>query len=571
MIDEMSSSSIDSDIRKLLNGLIRTDRQLVEHFLQTHRVSEETLFIAGAEFQRAGGKLYEHLVRLGFVTETEYRDAAALIKGIQTVNLLTHNPDPIALQIIPAALALRYHILPLGFSPTGHVQLATSDSDDLVAIDHIHAHLKHIDRSAIEWFQTTPSDLRRAIDRHYGQRQSVQDFLNQFGNDPPMDELVQLIFKNAYDLGASDIHFEPEAHILRVRLRIDGVLRQVHVLHAQIWSKLSVKLKLLAEMNIAENRAAQDGRFSLKLSERVIDFRSSCLPTTHGENIVIRVLDSSRNISSIDQFGISEDNLAKISQLLAKPEGIVLVTGPTGSGKTTTLYSLLSEISVEGVNIMTLEDPIEYPLPLIRQTQVSEKISFADGIRALMRQDPDVILVGEVRDTETAEMAIRAAMTGHQVFATLHTNSALGAVQRLKDIGIAPYLLAGNLVGVIGQRLARRLCPHCKRAVPLSAEQRQALSDVLPADAADEPHIYEAVGCDHCYGLGYRGRMVLMEILQFTRGIDDLVSQEASPNELMTLARSQGYKTLRDDAIAKLLAGLSSWTELGRVVSLAER
>ncbi len=281
-----------------------------------------------------------------------------------------------------------------------------------------------------------------------------------------MVRLVNALLVDAVKRGASDIHFEPEYAFLRIRYRIDGVLETVRSLHKTYLPGITVRVKVVSGMNIAETRAPQDGRLSLTLNGRPIDFRVSTQPTIYGENIVLRVLDREKSIISLDRMNLTKDTLAKLNLMLARPEGILIVTGPTGSGKTTTLYSLLSQVNDETVNIMTLEDPVEYPLTLMRQTSVNEvaRMDFADGIRSIMRQDPDIILVGEVRDKETAEMAFRAAMTGHQVFTTLHTNSALGAFPRLLDIGIQPDIMAGNIIGVIAQRLVRVLCPHCKEA-----------------------------------------------------------------------------------------------------------
>ena len=292
-----------------------------------------------------------------------------------------------------------------------------------------------------------------------------------------------LVLQEAVKAKASDIHFEPEQNFLRIRYRIDGVLETVRSLHKTYMPGITVRIKVISEMNIAETRAPQDGRISLTLNGRPIDFRVSTHPTVHGENIVLRILDREKSIISLDKMNLPPATLTRLNLMLARPEGIMVVTGPTGSGKTTTLYSLLSQVNDEAVNIMTLEDPVEYPLTLMRQTSVNEavRMDFANGIRSMMRQDPDIILVGEIRDQETAEMAFRAAMTGHQVFSTLHTNSALGAFPRLLDIGIQPDIMAGNIIGIIAQRLVRALCVHCKEAYIPTPEERK----ILGAGAAD--------------------------------------------------------------------------------------
>ena len=320
-----------------------------------------------------------------------------------------------------------------------------------------------------------------------------------------MVRLVNALLVDAVKRGASDIHFEPEYAFLRIRYRIDGVLETVRSLHKTYMPGITVRVKVVSDMNIAETRAPQDGRLSLTLNGRPVDFRVSTQPTIYGENIVLRVLDREKSIISLDRMNLAKDTLDKLDLMLARPEGILIVTGPTGSGKTTTLYSLLAQVNDETVNIMTLEDPVEYPLTLMRQTSVNEvaRMDFANGIRSIMRQDPDIILVGEVRDKETAEMAFRAAMTGHQVFTTLHTNSALGAFPRLLDIGIQPDIMAGNIIGVIAQRLVRVLCPHCKEAYAPTREERMLLGDVAGQKLS---YVYRPVGCKQCDNKGYKGR-----------------------------------------------------------------
>jgi general secretion pathway protein E/type IV pilus assembly protein PilB len=319
-------------------------------------------------------------------------------------------------------------------------------------------------------------------------------------------------------------------------------------------------------MNIAESRAPQDGRISLILNGRPIDFRAAAQPTLHGENVVLRVLDRARGLVPLEKMGLTPDQLEAIETMIARPEGIILVTGPTGSGKTTTLYSMLTRISDERVNVMTLEDPVEYPLPLIRQTNIAAglKIEFASGIRSLMRQDPDVIMVGEIRDGETATMALRAAMTGHQVYSTLHTNSAIGAIPRLVDLGLAPDLMAGNLIGIVGQRLVRRLCVHCRAPYEVDAP----LAAMLGIGEGEPRTLYRAVGCGRCDHQGYAGRLPLLEILRFDDELDDLVARRASVRDVTIAARAKGFRSLADDALRRVVAGATSLEEAARVVDL---
>jgi len=331
---------------------------------------------------------------------------------------------------------------------------------------------------------------------------------------------------------------------------------------------MAVRIKVMSGMNIAETRAPQDGRVSLNISGRSVDFRAAVQPTIHGENVVLRILDRQKGILPLDALGLSRRHLATLKQMIACPEGIILVTGPTGSGKTTTLYSLLHHLSNESINVMTLEDPVEYPTSLMRQTSVAEtlKLDFANGIRSMMRQDPDVILVGEIRDAETAEMAFRAAMTGHQVYSTLHTNSAIGVIPRLQDLGILPDILAGNIIGVIAQRLLRRLCPHCRQ--PYAAEAHECR---LLGCRQETPTLYRAVGCPACDFQGYRGRFAIMELLPIDEDIDELIVRRASVREVRSAALQKGFTSLAEDGKRRLLDGSTSFEELTRVVDLAER
>jgi type II secretory ATPase GspE/PulE/Tfp pilus assembly ATPase PilB-like protein len=330
-----------------------------------------------------------------------------------------------------------------------------------------------------------------------------------------------------------------------------------------------VRMKVMSGMNIAETRAPQDGRISLRLSGRPIDFRVASHPTTHGENLVLRILDRQKGIVPIDQIGLDDLALNTLRNIIAKPEGIVLVTGPTGSGKTTTLYSVLQHVNTESVNIMTLEDPVEYPIPLIRQSSVNEaaKLDFASGIRSMMRQDPDIILVGEIRDHPTAEMAFRAAMTGHQVYSTLHTNSAIGAIPRLLDIGILPDILAGNIIGIVAQRLIRTLCPHCKYSYRPDNTERK----ILGLSHTDDTTLYRAAGCDLCHHQGYKGRRAIMEIFKMDSDIDDLVSRRASMRDLKQCALEKGFRPLAQDGIRRVIQGQTSIAEVSRVVDLTDR
>jgi len=488
-----------------------------------------------------------------------------------------------ALSLIPKDVARRYQLLPLSVDMVAHIlTLAVADPDNIIALDQVRALLK--DEYRLITQLASESDILRAIDQYYGfelsidgilheiepgemEYQSQQSGVSEFSQ--PVVRLIDALLTEAVQRGASDIHFEPESSFLRIRYRVDGVLRQVRSLHKSFWPAMVVRLKVMSNMNIAETRAPQDGRISLRLSGRPIDFRVASHPTTHGENLVLRILDRQKGIVPLDQLGLDEDALNMLKMIIAKPEGIVLVTGPTGSGKTTTLYSVLSHINTESVNIMTLEDPVEYPLALIRQTSVNEsaKMDFASGIRSMMRQDPDIILVGEVRDHPTAEMAFRAAMTGHQVYSTLHTNSAIGAIPRLLDIGILPDIMAGNIIGIVAQRLVRILCKECKYPYSPDASERKLLGLTPQQDIT----LYRAAGCEACNHQGYKGRMTIMELLKMDYDLDDLVSHRASARQIREAALAKGFRPLALDGIRRILQGITSLAEVSRMVDLTDR
>ncbi|MDD2948582.1 MAG: GspE/PulE family protein, partial [Rugosibacter sp.] len=429
------------------------------------------------------------------------------------------------------------------------------------------------------------SEITQAIDQHYSYELSIDGILNEIETgeidyrsiasnldeySQPVVRLVDALLTDAVKRSASDVHFEPEASFLRIRYRIDGLLRQIRALHKSYWAAMAVRIKVISGMNIAETRAPQDGRMSLSISGDTIDFRVSSQPTIHGENIVLRILNRKKGIVPIDDLGLDTHQINLLKLMVARPEGIILVTGPTGSGKTTTLYSILNHINLEGINIMTLEDPVEYPMAMIRQTSVAEsaKLDFANGIRSMMRQDPDVILVGEIRDEDTADMAFRAAMTGHQVYSTLHTSSALGAIPRLLDIGVLPDIMAGNIIGIVAQRLVRRLCTHCRK--PYSAEPHEKKLLGI-ADGQTTPILYRATGCEHCDNQGYRGRLAIMELLRLDSTLDDLISRRASLHEIRNHALSKGFQPLAVDGLRRALDGSTSIEEVARVVDLTDR
>ena len=386
----------------------------------------------------------------------------------------------------------------------------------------------------------------------------TEDLLAQ-ENEAPIIRLLNAILSEAIREDASDIHLETFDHILAVRFRIDGVLREIVRPKRALAPLLVSRLKVMAKLDIAEKRVPQDGRISLRVAGREVDVRVSTLPTASGERVVLRLLDKQAGRLELEKLGMAPDTLAALKGVVRRPHGIVLVTGPTGSGKTTTLYAALSTLDTQSANVMTVEDPIEYHLPGIGQTQVNSKaqMTFARGLRAILRQDPDVVMVGEIRDLETAEIAIQAALTGHLVLSTLHTNSALGAIARLRDLGVESYLLSSSLSAVLAQRLVRRLCEHCKVAAPADARTRALLG--LGNDA---PMLFDAVGCDACAGTGYRGRTGIYELVNIDSGLSQLIHDDAPAQ---ALAEAHHGHTLFEDGKRKILAGETTLTEVLRV------
>ncbi|MGE0080938.1 MAG: GspE/PulE family protein [Thiohalomonadaceae bacterium] len=542
-------------------------------------VTADQLRIARIEQGDGDAPLGRVLVELGFLSEAGLREALGEALSHPSVDLSVVLPDPEAIALLPLALARRHRVVPVAYDREARrLQVATSDPFDLMMLDQIGAQL---DRTVtVETLLAGEAEIARAIELFYGFRHSIEGILDELetggqtlgpaGDSDarhPLVRLVDALIAEAMKQRASDIHLEPEASFLRVRYRIDGVLRQARSLHRKYCAPIAVRVKVMAGMNIAETRAPQDGHIALALHGRPLDLRVSTLPTLHGENIVLRVLDRSTGIVPIDGLGLGDEAVATLRLMLARPEGLLLVTGPTGSGKTTTLYSLLGALNTERVNIMTLEDPVEYPITGLRQSAVGEasRLDFPGGVRAVLRQDPDVLLIGEIRDRETAEMALRAAMTGHQVFATLHAASALAAIPRLVDLGLSPALLAGNLIGVVAQRLVRRLCNHCRESYAAGARETALLG------AQPGVTLWRAAGCASCGHTGFRGRLAVMELVRFDAVLDELTARGATLSELRHAAAARGVRTLADDGAQRVLAGATSLDELARVVDLTAR
>ena len=579
-----AGASHTESLRAARHGAAPPAQRIEELLIAKGVVSEDQIRIALTEQRRRHEPLGRILVRFGFATEGVIRDVLAGVLGYESVDLSKVLIDSDIVKRVPREIARRYRVLALTCeAEPRRLTVATADPSNIIALDQVRALFDPgVDIRAVLAGEV---EIDKAIEQFYGHELSVDGILREIETgeiDPrnlearsdeyaqPVVRLVNALLSDAVKCGASDLHFEPAQEFLRIRYRIDGVLRQVRSLHRDHWAAIAVRLKVMASMNIAERRMPQDGRISLSVAGREVDFRVSSLPTIHGENIVLRVLDRHKGIVALDRLGLHEDALAVLRLMMARPEGIVLVTGPTGSGKSTTLYSMLGHLDTESVNIMTLEDPVEYPMGRIRQTSVNEavRLTFASGVRSLLRQDPDIILVGEIRDAETAEMAFRAAMTGHQVYSTLHANSAAGAIARLVETGVSPEVMAGNIIGIVGQRLVRRLCRHCRAPYEPAGPERR----ILGFEAGPETRVaFRAAGCDRCEHRGYRGRLALLELLRFDAEIDDMVSRRATTREISRAAHAKGFRPLAQDGIRRVLEGLTTLDEVSRVVDLTDR
>ncbi len=557
--------------------VVTRTKKLGQILVDSGTISSEQLELALKEQKPTGEKLGVILQRLGICSEDQIARVVANQAGVGYVNLAEEWIERTALDLISGETAEKLGALPLSLRGNT-LTVALANPLDLDSIDTLGRLTGHY----IEVVTAADSDLRAALIKNYGARTDLdsmlQDCIEQAGKavesgaklgdaDSPFIRLVDLIIRKGVEDGATDIHLEPEEMVLRTRYRIDGRLVQGPFLAKDLQSIVITRVKILAGMNISESRVPQDGRIMFKIEKRQIDLRVSTFPTVHGETVVCRVLDKQNLVVGLGKLGMSKKMLKKFQRDIARPHGIILVTGPTGSGKTTTLYSALSSLNQPDTKIITLEDPVEYELSVISQAQihVAQGFTFAKGLRAILRQDPDIILVGEIRDQETAQMAIRAALTGHLVFSTLHTNTAVGAIPRLIDMGVEEFLLSATLVSVLAQRLVRKVCPVCRVKEEPTAEQRE----ILQLDELDNPNPTFTVGkgCPSCRDMGYSGRAAVFEYLHVDKKIRSLINEGATADDIQATAIEAGMRTLRQDTLDKLLAGKTSLAEMMRVVS----
>lgn len=555
---------------------IRLGDLLVENKL----ISEAQLNAALDEQKKTHRKLGKTLIDLGFIAELELLTLLSQQLNIPYLNLKQHTIDPETFKRIPEILARRFRAIALSVED-GEVLIGMTDPSDIYTYDELQKVLK----CPIKLAAISESDLLHHLDTGYRSGDQIDslaevlddelaetDFdLQSLTNttstaEAPVVKLLQAIFEDAIAMQASDIHIEPDSNVLRIRQRIDGVLQEKLVEETRIASALTSRLKLMAGMNISEKRLPQDGRFNIKVKNKNIDVRVSTMPMVYGESVVMRLLDHSQGLLNFDKLGIPDKVLSPLRQLIKKPHGLLLVTGPTGSGKTTTLYAALNEINAPSTKIITAEDPVEYQLPRINQVQIHEKIglSFPSVLRTALRQDPDVILIGEMRDKETVDIGLRAAMTGHLVFSTLHTNDAISTVNRLIDMGAEGFLVATSLQAVLAQRLVRRLCPHCRQPHTLEDHTKLWLSQLTIANTT-LPDFYRAVGCQECNHSGYKGRIGVYELLIITPALASAL-QNNDMALFVTLAnQQQSHHSLSLNALERAKEGVTTLEEVLRI------
>jgi type IV pilus assembly protein PilB len=557
---------------------VRASRKLGDILVDNGAITLEQLGEALRVQKQSGERLDKVLINLGFVTEQDILDVLGFQPGISKITM-PGKIDQKLLESVPEFLIRRHRIIPVK-KEGNRLVVATMDPLNAVAFDD----LQLVTGLNIVPIIATEKEIEALINKYFG-RPELQNTLQELERLPeyintetvrlkqpddvtgeaPIVKLVNSIIVQAINEKASDVHIEPWEDGLRVRYRVDGFLREIMNLPGQIRHQLISRLKILSNMDIAEKRKPQDGRIQIKYHNCEVDLRVSTMPNIFGEKIVIRLLDKSANLYKINQLGFQEENFQMYSNLLKYSCGMILITGPTGSGKTTTLFATLSELNTRDKNIVTIEEPVEYVLKGINQTQVNPKagLTFALGLRSILRQDPDVIMLGEIRDAETAEIAVRAATTGHMVFSTLHTNDAAGALTRLADMGVEPFLVASSVLGVTAQRLVRLICPRCKESYELPGDApERSFMGVGP----DEPVVlYRGTGCPHCGQTGYRGRTGIHEVLPVSRKIKELVTRKSSSDEIREQAVREGMVTLKEDGLKKALEGLTTLQEVMRV------
>ncbi|NQU95193.1 MAG: type II secretion system ATPase GspE [Candidatus Omnitrophica bacterium] len=554
-------------------------KSLGESLVDEGIITQDQLKQAQAEEKRVGQRLRKVLVKMGLIDEGDLVSFLSDKLGVPRIELGNYLIDAKIIDLVPEALARKHELIPV-FKIGDRLTCAMLDPWNIFALDEVRmkTHL------TVEPAVATEGEIKKALNQYYSARGNMEDLIKTLDQkdlglgegkeidakklqgiveEPIVIRLVNMIISKAVQERASDIHIEPEESVLKTRYRVDGMLHEAPSPPKHLQSAVISRIKIMADLDIAERRKPQDGRFSIKMEGKQIDVRVSCIPTIYGENVVLRLLDTSSTLISLKDMGFSKEVLEKYEKLVTRPHGIILVTGPTGSGKTTTLYASLDKINTVEKNIITIEDPVEYKLEGIRQTQVNPKVdlTFANGLRSILRQDPDIIMVGEMRDFETAEIAIQAALTGHLVFSTLHTNDAPGAVTRMIDMRVETFLVSSSVIGVLAQRLVRTICLACKEKYQPTKEE---LKDIgLTGD--EKIDFYRGKGCDKCMKTGYKGRIGIFELMMVDDEIKNLIIAKTTAEEIRKNALSKGMISLQDDGIEKIKQGRTTVEEVLRV------
>jgi len=563
------------DINKSVGATDKVQRKsLGEMLVEENLITAEQLENALEVQRRQGGKLSEILINQGLVKAEELAIVLSIQLNVPLIDLKRHMVQPNALRLIPEDMARKHTLIPLDVVGDSLV-VVMADPEDIRTTEDIKTQAK----MRVEVALGIPSDIKRAIDLNYRFSSEIEKQVSQFAPlveeeadatpkliaRTPIAQSLDLLIVQAVRDRASDVHLEPQENRLRIRYRIDGVLHDMFSLPLSAHMQLVSRVKILAEMNIAEQRRSQDGQFSIKVGDRDIDIRAATMETAHGERVTLRILDKSLSLFTLPELGLLPDALKKYRAMLNSPFGLILVGGPTGSGKTTTLYASINQLDRKERNILTIEDPIEYRFIDINQTQVNSKagITFASGLRAIMRHDPDVILVGEIRDKDTATTAVQAALTGHLVLSSIHATDAVGVLFRLVDLGVEPYLVSSTLVGIVAQRMVRRICTHCRTPSQPSVEEQIAYDEEMKEQSTT---FYSAAGCNLCANTGYRGRTGLFELLVMSEEIRRMLLSNSSASDIRTEALREGMVTMKHDGVLKVKEGITSISEVLRSV-----
>lgn len=563
---------------------IKTEKTIVDIILEEHLITPEQYGQLSTESSRTGKNIENLLMEMKLINEEQYYEARAKLSGIPFISVATLPFSPESLNLIPKTVAERFNVVPFAFDKAKlTISVAMADPLDFEAINFI----QQKTGLTVNPFQGIPSEIKEAVTTQYNigligevkealaENEAVanvktfdQQSIANVIKEAPIAKIVSTILEYAIKSRASDVHIEPQEDRIRVRYRIDGILYERLSLPKGVQDAVISRIKILSDLKIDEHRTPQDGRFNFKFMDQEVDLRVSVLPTTFGEKIVMRLLKKSGGVPTLTELGLTGVSQKSLEAAILRPHGIILVCGPTGSGKTTTLYAVLSRLNTAKVNIATLEDPVEYQIAGVNQVQINPDVglTFASGLRAFLRQDPNIILVGEIRDKETSDLAIQAALTGHLVFSTLHTSNAAGALPRLIDMGAETFLLASTMTAAVGQRIARQICPHCKTSYKPSPEIAAEIKAVLgPLTPRTELLLYKGTGCEACGQSGYLGRVGIFEVLTISNQIARLILEKTDANTIEEEAKKEGMITIKQDGYLKALEGLTTLEEVLRV------